>query len=89
MKKLLLGLILIAALVGVVYLKSERTEQRRESIARESFQAGASAGEGYKAKADSLAGVVGRKDSLLAESLTVRDQVYAEQRDSLSQKIQS
>lgn len=89
MKKLLLGLILIAALVGVVYLKSERSTQRRENIVRESFQAGASAGEKYKGQADSLNELVGLQDSLMAESMAVRDQLHASEVDSLNQTIES
>jgi hypothetical protein len=89
MKKLLLGLILIAALVGVVYLKSERAEEYRAHIAEESFQAGLAEGEELKEQVDSLTGLVSYKDSALAESVAVRDHLHAGQVDSLSQRIQA
>lgn len=88
MKKLLLGLILIAALAGVVYLKSERAEQYRARIAEESYAAGLGDGDELKEQVDSLSGLVSRKDSAYAESTAVRQQLYTGQLDSLNEKVQ-
>lgn len=89
MRKLLLGLILIAALVGVVYLKSERAEQYRARITEESFKAGLGEGEELKTQVDSLAELVSLQDCALAESVAVREDLYAGQFDSLNEKIQT
>jgi hypothetical protein len=89
MKKLLLGLILIAALVGVVYLKSERAEEYRSRLTEEGFQAGLAEGEELGAQVDSLNGLVKQKDSILAESVAVREELWAGEIDSLSQQVQA
>ena len=88
MKKLLLGLILIAALAGVVYLKSQRAEQYRARIAEESYASGLGEGEELRGQVDSLSGLVRLKDSAYAESTAVRQQLYTGQLDSLNQKVQ-
>ncbi|MCP4684515.1 MAG: hypothetical protein GY867_03605 [bacterium] len=89
MKKFLLGIVLIAALVGVVYLKSERADQFRSRLTEEGFLAGLAEGEDLRSQVDSLAGLVVRKDSALAESVAVHDGLYAGEIDSLTEKIQS
>jgi len=88
-KKLLLGLILIAALVGVVYLQTERAGLKDSRIAEEGYKAGQADGEKLKASVDSLTSLVDQKDSALAESTASREQFYAGQVDSLTQRIQS
>jgi hypothetical protein len=89
MKKLLLGIVLLAALVGVVYLQSERAEQQRAKIAEEGFRAGLTDGEELRAQVDSLTGVVEHQDDALAESVAVREDIYAGEIDSLTDQIQA
>ena len=89
MKKLLLGIVLLAALIGVVYLKSQRAEQQRARFTEEGFEAGLAEGEEIRAQVDSLTELVNEKDSVLAESVAVREALWAGEVDSLTNQIQS
>jgi len=87
MKKLLLGIVLLAALIGIVYIKSERAEEYHAQVTQEGFQAGLAEGEQLKARVDSLTGLVVEKDVAMAESVAVRDELYAGNIDSLNETI--
>ncbi len=89
MKKLLLGIVLLAALIGVVYLKTQRADQQRARLTEEGFQAGLVDGEEARAKVDSLTALVSQKDSALAESVAVREELWAGEIDSLNHQIES
>ena len=91
MKKLLLGLFLLAALIVVSYLKMERDSEREAQAFIDGHDVGARKVELVKVNTDSLEELIDQKATevvelraALADTLAERDQQYAQTVDSLS-----
>lgn len=96
MKKLLLGILLLAALVAIIYLKSVRDSERQGKAFRKGHQAGVMFSQKGQAALDSLSDLLNQERThltdyraALADSLAERDLLYAQTVDSLVTRIES
>lgn len=90
MKKVLLGLFLLAALIAVSYIKSERESERQAQSFIDGHDVGARKSELVQYNTDSLEQLIDQKATevvelrtTMADTLAERDQQYAETIDSL------
>jgi len=96
MKKLLLGLFLLAALIVVSYFKTMRDSEREAQAFVDGHEMGSQKAELVQANTDSLEKLIDEKAtevielrSALADTLAERDQLYEQIVDSLSEIIKA
>jgi gas vesicle protein len=96
MKKLLLGILLVAVLGAVVYLQINRDSDKRTTAFRKGYRAGVDSLQSSQPDFDSVAQLLAAERQALAEyktamadSLLRRDSLYAQTVDSLADKIQA
>ena len=95
MKKLLLGLFLIAVLAAVVYLQLSRDTDKRSAAYRKGYRTGVDSLKTHQPDFDSVAELLGRERQALAEyketvarTLSIRDSLHQQEVDSLTDKIE-
>lgn len=96
MKKLLLGILLLAALLAITYLKSVRDSERQAEAFLEGREAGVRLTQEDQADLDSLSDLLNQERTTLteyrtalADSLVERDLLYSQTVDSLMTRIES
>lgn len=92
MKKLLLGIILLAALAAIVYVQTMRESAHETGAFERGKAAGLQTGLQGRATADSLVALVAQRDDSLAamaDSLEAKDCAYADAVDSLTSVVES
>ncbi|MEW5795764.1 MAG: hypothetical protein AB1772_05335 [Candidatus Zixiibacteriota bacterium] len=94
MKKLVLGIFLLAVIVAVVYLQVTRDSERQEDAFRKGYRTGADSVVSSQPDYDSLAELIGKERQALAEyrtamadSLVYLDTVHRHTIDSLERRI--
>jgi hypothetical protein len=94
MKKLLLGIVLLAALVGISYLKTTMESERAAEAFIDGHQVGTRAAQSAQPDVDSMSGAFEKErlalveqKTALADSLAARDQQHERVVDSLTDKL--
>ena len=95
MKKLLLGILLLAALIAISYLKSVRDSERQAEAFLEGHEVGVRLTQADQADLDSLSDLLNQERTTLteyrtavADSLAERDLLYSQTVDSLVNRIE-
>jgi hypothetical protein len=96
MKKLLLGVVLLAALVGISYLKTTLDSERAAEAFIDGHRTGTKSAQAALPDTDSMSGAFEQerralveKNEVLADSLAAREQEHAQVVDSLSDRVAS
>lgn len=86
MRKLILGLLIVALLVGVAYYKNYREDGQRQTVYAEGLEAGQKLAVENTLAIDSIKAELAR-EQVVIDSLEARDDVDAAVRDSLAELI--
>ena len=89
MKKVVLGIVLLAIVIGVGYVRSLRHQSQKATAYERGKQEGAEVATEYQGKLDSLDYVVEQQRIEFAQSVWMKEMIYRSMYDSLAKIIDS